>query len=375
MFLTTLFLLVSCCCFGQQTINDTIQSGGVQRNFILYVPANYNPSTPVPLLLNFHGYTSNAYQQMWYGDFRAIADSAGFIIAHPNGTLDFNGTTHFNVGWGASNTDDVGFAEDLIDSIAANYSIDLGRVYSTGMSNGGFMSFHLACNLSNKIAAVASVTGSMSSFTYTNCNPSHPTPVLQIHGTADPTVPYAGSSFGQSIDNVMSYWAAFNNCQLVGDTTALANISTNDGSTVSRIVYDMGDCNASAELLKLQGAGHTWAGSSINLNGTNYDINASVEVWQFLSRYSLSNLNCLTNISTINPPDTPSLKAYPNPSSKNIQIESTATVPSQYSLFTTTGQRIQSGILDQHIELNLADLPAGLYFFKTASSTLKLHKL
>ena len=130
--------------YSQQTINASITHGGIQRDYILYVPANYTGTNAVPLILNFHGYTSNANAQMWYGDFRSIADTVGFIIAHPMGTLDNSGNTHFNVGWGGSSVDDIGFTSALIDSISAAYSINLNRVYSTGMSNGGYFSYHLA---------------------------------------------------------------------------------------------------------------------------------------------------------------------------------------------------------------------------------------
>ncbi|MCB0695256.1 MAG: hypothetical protein KDC19_13535, partial [Saprospiraceae bacterium] len=82
---------------SQQTITSTIWHDGQEREYILYVPAAYTGMDAVPLVLNFHGYGSNAFEQMWYGDFRAIADTANFLIVHPLGTL-YNGTAHFNVG-------------------------------------------------------------------------------------------------------------------------------------------------------------------------------------------------------------------------------------------------------------------------------------
>ena len=93
-----------------------------------------------------------------------------------------------------SDVDDVDFINTIIDWVSGEYNIDQERIYSTGMSNGGFMSYHLACNLSSRIAAIASVTGSMTKQTLEDCDPSHPTPVLQIHGVADRTVPYIGNS-------------------------------------------------------------------------------------------------------------------------------------------------------------------------------------
>ena len=189
--------------FSQQTITASITHGGLQRDYILYVPANYTGTTAVPLLFNFHGYTSNATEQMWYGDFRAIADTAGFLIVHPEGKLDGSGNTHFNVGWGGSSINDVGFTSALIDSLLLDYSIDEDRVYSTGMSNGGFMSYQLACELSDRIAAIASVTGSMNMGWFNSCNPNHPMPIMEIHGTADGNVPYA------TIPSIMDFWANF----------------------------------------------------------------------------------------------------------------------------------------------------------------------
>ena len=97
-------------------------------------------------------------------------------------------------GWtNSSTTDDVDFISSLIDWAADNYNVDLNRVYSTGMSNGGYMSYHLACNLSEKVAAIASVTGSMTPDTYNDCSPNHPTAIMQIHGDVDTVVPYFGN--------------------------------------------------------------------------------------------------------------------------------------------------------------------------------------
>lgn len=94
---TCLLLFMPFLGFSQETINGTITHNGVQRSYILYLPAGYDGMTPMPLVLNFHGYGSNASEQMWYGDFRSIADTAGFLIVHPLGSL-FNGITHWNVG-------------------------------------------------------------------------------------------------------------------------------------------------------------------------------------------------------------------------------------------------------------------------------------
>ena len=117
--------------FSQQTIYGNITHDNILRSYILYIPDIYSSNKAAPLIFNFHGYTSNAYDQMLYGDFREIADTAGFLVVHPQGTLDFGGSTHFNVGWGGSFVDDIGFTNLLLDTISNKYNINLNRVYST----------------------------------------------------------------------------------------------------------------------------------------------------------------------------------------------------------------------------------------------------
>lgn len=159
----------------------------------MYKPAAYTGTTPVPLVLNLHGYTSSNFEQLFYGDFRAIADTANFLIVLPNGTLDAQGKRFWNTFGTNSTVDDVAFISHLLDTLQATYNIDKQRIYSTGMSNGGFLSYSLACELNQRITAIASVTGSMIESKVIACKPTRPVPVMEIHGTADATVPYNGS--------------------------------------------------------------------------------------------------------------------------------------------------------------------------------------
>jgi len=171
----TMFFLVICCVDAQQTINASINHDNLERSYIIYIPESYTGDDPVPVVLNFHGYTSNAQDQMGYGDFRTVADQENFLVVHPQGTIDpSSGQTFWNAQWFLDGVDDIGFVSALIDSLAGEYNIDLSRVYSTGMSNGGFLSHTLACELSDKIAAIASVTGSMTIIqTSLTCNPAN----------------------------------------------------------------------------------------------------------------------------------------------------------------------------------------------------------
>jgi len=284
---------------AQQTINASINHGGITRDYILYVPPSYSAVTEVPLVFNFHGYTSNATEQMYYGDFRTIADTEGFIIVHPEGTLDNSGVTHWNVGWGGSTVNDINFTSTLIDSIASEYSINLDRVYSTGMSNGGFMSYQLACELSDRIAAIASVTGSMNLGWFNSCNPSHPMPVMEIHGTLDPTVSYNASIFTESIPNIMDFWVNFNNCNNTAIVTNIPNANTADGCTAEHQIWENGSNGVAVEHYKIIDGEHSWPGALFPNGVTNQDINAAEKIWEFFNKYDINGLILPTNIKNI----------------------------------------------------------------------------
>ena len=357
--------------FAQQTTNATISHDGLQREYILYVPASYYAGTPAALVLNFHGYTSNANDQMWYGDFRPISDTAGFIIAHPMGTKNNQNITHWNVGWGGSTVDDVSFTSDLIDSISAEYNIDQGRVYSTGMSNGGFMSYQLACELSNKIAAIASVTGSMTPSKMPNCQAQHPTPIMQIHGTADPVVAYTGDNFSVHIDSTVKYWVDYNNCDQTAILTSVPNTNIIDGSTVTHYAYNNGDNGVSVELFKVALGAHTWPGSLFAGTGTNHDIDASEEIWNFFSRYDINGLISKTdNIHQYNKPF-----IYPNPVSSVLIIEPNIKSLVYFELTDMSGHAILSGsISSDRQRLDLTDISNGIYFLKINNKTYKIIK-
>ncbi|MBL4668579.1 MAG: T9SS type A sorting domain-containing protein, partial [Flavobacteriales bacterium] len=321
-FISFTFLLATFFSFGQQTINGTLMHGGIQRTYILYVPTSYSAVDPAPLVFNFHGYTSSANAQIFYGEFRPIADTAGFLLVVPQGTTDGQGNTYWNANWGGT-VNDVSFTEALLDDISANYNINQDRVYSTGMSNGGFMSYYLACNLSNRIAAIASVTGAMTKGTPTTCNPQHPTPILEIHGDADGTVPYLGSNFSESTQVGLNYWINFNNTNTSPSFTAISNINTTDNSTVEHYVYTAGDNCVEVEHYKILNGGHTWPGAAFNTgNGaTNHDIEASLLIWEFFLRYDINGkIGCTVTGVDDSGNDNFDVNVYPNPANDFLTV-------------------------------------------------------
>ncbi len=295
--------------FSQTILSKTIWHNGVNREYRIYIPAIYNAANPVPLVFNFHGYGNTNLLQEIYADFKPIADTANFIIVLPNGLLDNTNTRFWNC-FGTSNIDDVGFVNALIDSISVDYNINQNRIYSTGMSNGGFMSYELACNLSNRIAAIASVTGSMIQPKLDTCNALHPTPVLQIHGTDDPTVSYNGTGGllnSVHIDSLVKHWVQFNQCSSTPIFNNVANINVADNCTAEHYVWNNGANNTTVEFFKIIGGEHSWPGSPF-LNGvTNQDFKATVEIWRFFNQYTLN------SVTSLNETNKPTFSIFPNP--------------------------------------------------------------
>jgi polyhydroxybutyrate depolymerase len=218
---------------------------------------------------------------LYYSNFQGLAEQDGYILVYPQGSL-LNGVTHWNVGgWTVGSTvDDVSFTEDIIDIIANEYYINTDRIYSTGMSNGGYMSYGLACN-STKFAAIASVTGSMTPEIDNNCAPDHPTPILQIHGLQDFTVRYTGAVWSLSIPDVMEYWSSFNTCD--EEPSTIIN-DLNDGSYIHFDSYQNCSNSVGVELILHSTMGHTWP--SIN----NHSISATEQIWSFFGKYDINGL-------------------------------------------------------------------------------------
>ncbi len=362
---TVLFLMVLGVGVQAQTTVETLEHDGLTRSYRIHLPPDFDPQESLPLVFNLHGFTSNAIQQEIYSGMNAVADSARFIVCYPDGIGQA-----WNVGWSFGSTaDDIGFISAMIDEFAENYNINTNRVYSCGMSNGGFMSYHLACNLPEKIAAVASVTGSMVPGSLADCTPDPARPVMEIHGTADPTVPYEGSNnIALPIETVVSHWVDANDCLLVSDTTDYPDINTNDGCTASRIDYRDCEDNKMISFIKVFDGGHTWPGSSITFIGvTNQDFNASSTIWNFFNQFSLDQI---TAVSTLE--KNVELVVYPNPAADflNLNItgaENSFTFPLKYKIIGTNGQIFQDQLAGANTEIDVRELTNGVYWLQVGN--------
>lgn len=362
-----MFLLLGFRSMAQVTVTDSIYSGGIYRHYRLYVPAIYSGSQPVPLILNLHGYTSNAFQQQYYGSFMAIADTANFLVVQPDGTDP--GTGQFwNAGF-AGSPNDMGFLENLIDSLSAQYNIDQDRVYSTGMSNGGIMSYYLSCGLYERITAMASVTGTMTNLMYVGCNPPGPMPVMEIHGTADGTVPYNGSATSVHIDSVIKFWRIQNMTDASPVVLPYPNTSLTDGCTATEYAYLNGLNGSEVILVKITGGGHTWPGAPVDIGITNHDFSASVRIWQFFRKFSKSQLTGIREEVT----DRNKKLLYPNPAGERVFVKGVKEGES-FVVYDALGKTRLLGVVGANGVMDIAVLNKGVYYISLGGFSYQLVK-
>ncbi len=372
-YLAAIALLLAVSLWAQTTTTIAIVHGGGNRSYIVHLPPGHDANTPTPLVLNFHGYGSNAGQQQFYANMDAVADTAGFIVVYPEG---------INNAWNAfsgmvATPDDVSFTSAIIDDVNRRYKVDPTRVYACGMSNGGYMSYLLACQLDDRIAAVASVTGLAAPSTIANCNATRPVPVLQIHGTDDATVPYNGGGIGGSVDSTINFWLVENGCPNtppVIDT--LPNTNSTDGSFP--ISYRTTGCDGGTEvqLIKIVNGGHTWPGAPFPFAGvvTNKDIDGSTVVWDFFSKFTHPNPGPFdTTTTAIKQVDNTKLvKAYPNPMGNLFTVEVTDARVKSIALYDVLGAKIYEASISQlpaRIQFSTANLEQGVYFLRVQTNT------
>ena len=329
-------------------------SGGVMRHYNLYIPKNYVPGSSRPLILYFHGYGSNASVEQNYTKFMSVSDTAGFLIVYPEGTIDGTGKQYWNAGIpGLPQTpDDVAFVSSLIDALHLRYNINTNKVYATGLSNGGYMSYRLAWKLSDKIAAIASVSGSMGPSDFAKCNPPRPIPIMEIHGTNDNVVAYNGSTIATNIDTLMRFWVTNDHCLPISDPISIPDIDPNDGSNVIHFIWSAEIANTSCELYRIVGGAHVnWPGAGV---GNNMDFSASAAIWQFFNRYQISTSDVKENETASS-----SIGFYPNPCADVIHIRTNE--KSFVTIMDITGKTI---LKSKEKEIVISTLSSGVYFLQ-----------
>jgi polyhydroxybutyrate depolymerase len=263
--------------------NGVIVVDGEVREYLLHVPATYDPSRPAPLVVSLHGAMTWPAFQRDHSGWNRLADEEGFLVVYPSGTGALVRTWRMEGAEDPPRMPDVRFIGALLDTLEAAYNIDPARIYADGMSNGGGMTFVLSCTLSHRIAAVGSVSAAPS-LPWSWCEDPTPIPMIAFHGTGDPLVPYDGGrgSFGPDVFPGVRGWAASwaerNRCQQEA-------VESDAAKGVSHLEYGGCEEDAAVALYTLQGGGHQWPGGKPLpgwLVGPRSDaVDATRLIWEF----------------------------------------------------------------------------------------------
>lgn len=280
----------------------------LKRTFNIHIPQSFDKSTQIPLVIVLHGRGGNGESMILVTlkGFNKLADKDGFIVVYPDGIeLNWNDgrmDEEANDRAHRENIDDVGFISALIDLMIKDYNIDQKRVYVTGISNGAIMSYRLACELSQKITAIAPVDGNIPYLLVHECSPSEPVSVLAINNINDPLVPFYGGEIQSSIKKVklgkvlsasesIGFWVKWDDCSITPVETEEPDRDPKDGTRVKSTHYINGNDGTEVILYAVAGGGHTWPGGfqympKWIIGKTSRDIDANEVIWAFFRRHS-----------------------------------------------------------------------------------------
>jgi polyhydroxybutyrate depolymerase len=275
----------------------TIVVGSSTRQYLLHLPESRTyAGKRAPLVLVFHGGGGHAWNMPGFTHFDELADERNFIVAYPDSVAG-----NWNDGREIAHTDDVAFVRALIDELEHSYPIDPQRVYATGISNGGFFSNRLACELTGKIAAVASVAATIPEPLVPMCGPSRPISVMYIHGTEDPLVPIDGGQVGFkrarargysiSLAAAARFWRGQDQISSAPSATDLRD-QVSDGTHVHREIWAGGKDGSEVVVYTIQGGGHTWPSGpqylpKLIVGKASGNLDATRIIWEFFQSHAL----------------------------------------------------------------------------------------
>jgi polyhydroxybutyrate depolymerase len=287
---------------------DVLIHDGLKRRFMIYKPSVDNAFLRMPVVIALHGRGINGKSMviLTRRGFEKLAAREKFIVVYPDGIgMSWNdGRTDEEANDRAfrNGIDDVGFISALIDYMTGHYNADPSRIFVTGISNGAIMSYRLACELSDKITAIAPVDGNIPLMLYQGCSPTDPVSVLAINNVDDPLVPFDGGEIyirrgkvklGKilSTEKSIEFWVSRNKCSVTPIVSEEPDRDPRDGTRVTRKYYGNGLKGTDVVLYEIKGGGHTWPGGiqykpEAVIGRTSRDIDASEVIWSFFKNHS-----------------------------------------------------------------------------------------
>jgi len=261
--------------FGPGNHYATISSGDFDRFFIIHIPPSYQSDVAMPVVFNFHGRTSNAFDQQRYTSFDATADQYGFMVIYPQA---LGAPTTWNDLPIESEVADVQFVSEMVQYLKENLKIDPQRIYATGISNGGGMVNRLACDLADVFAAVAPVAGAY--YYWDSCDPPQSIPILAFHGLKDNIIPFEGTQSDEIVElpNIFEWaaaWGERNGCLPEG-------VKTSDAGIINRDAWSECVDGADVVLYSLTLEGHNWPMGVFEETKSANDV-----IWEFFAEHPM----------------------------------------------------------------------------------------
>jgi len=307
-FLIIFFLILSGCIYKiPEDPNTSVREflfDGLQRTYKIHIPQSMPEKYSPALVFVLHGGSGTGdgmERSLTLGGFNTLSDENKFIVVYPDGIeRNWNdGRKNTSIPAHQQNIDDVGFFNALIENLTNEFNIDPNRIYVTGISNGAMMSYRLALELPEKIAAIAPVAGAIPIDILPQDPLSTPLSVCVISGTCDPLVPWEGGIVGTkrnprgvviSVPDSVNFWVVINKCNNTPETILLSDTDPSDGTRVYYHRYGNGENNTEVVLYEIKGGGHTWPNgyqylSKILIGRTCKDINANEVIWDFFKNH------------------------------------------------------------------------------------------
>jgi polyhydroxybutyrate depolymerase len=334
----------------------------------VHLPPSYDGS-PLPLIIAMHGGLGSALNIEKQSKLSDKCDRANFIVVYPEGVKSRLGIRTWNAGEccgyaSTQNIDDVGFIRVLIDTLMSKIQIDSNRIYATGMSNGGFMSYRLACELSDKIAAIAPVAASM---TMPVCNPERPVPVMQFHSTQDANIPAIGgvgdglsTHYNPPLDSVLGSF---------GSKASCLSKNSIQSQPYSYSIWTSCSCDVVMEYFLTTDGGHSWPGGTKTATGdpVSQQIDASDSMIRFFNQHSKI---CKTSnlVEVIDP----RLIVYPVPADGVLHMKGFNEKITELQVTDLQGRRVldMSHLLDKNT-IDVTALGPGMYYLQLNQGHLR----
>ncbi len=340
---------------------DSLVVDDVQRYYLLHLPADYSPDRSYALVVALHGGFGSGEGLEVQSGLSDRADLESFIVVYPEGVKGNFGIRTWNggacCGYAVNrNIDDVGFLDTLMDRLISDYPIDTLQLYITGMSNGGFMAYRMACESSRRIAAIAPVAATMN----TPCTPDADVAIIQFHSYLDENIPYLGGigngvskHYNPPLDSVLNVWAGFNSCTSSKDTLY-------DGEDYDYFLWSECDCQADIAWYMTHDGGHSWPGGnriSQILDPPSKAISATDLMWEFFQQHKRCD-----PISSASYQEVPTLELSPNPATHILRLSHP--LPEDGYIYDAQARKILFVSKGTHF-IHIAVLPSGQYWLKT----------